>query len=138
MNQLISILLIIVLIQFHNSKEMIHHHVGYLRSGFEYFLKGFAPTHFPDEITTFQVELEELYRFHYCASTPIIPKPQKSTKILKKRLKNTSNFVKTVAIRLEILSNSLIHFQNRTRRALSNGHLYSSISCFWWLEIAKS
>ena len=36
-------------------------YVGYLRSGFESFLEGFAPPHFPAEITTFQVELDELY-----------------------------------------------------------------------------
>ena len=43
-------------------KKWTSDNVGYLRSGFEYFLKGFAPFHFPAETTTFQVELEEIYR----------------------------------------------------------------------------
>ena len=113
-------------------------HVGYLRSGFEYFLEGFAPPHFPAEITTFQVELDELYRFHYSVFRPNIPNSQKSAKTVKKHFKNTSNFVKPIAIRLEILSNSLIHFSSRTRRVLSNGHLLSLTSCSWWLQNAKS
>ena len=109
-------------------------YVGYLRSGFEYFLEGFAPPHFPAEITTFQVELNKLYRFHYSVFRPNIPNSQKSAKTVKKAaktvkkpFKNTSNFVKPVAIRLEMLSNSLIHFPSRTRRALSNGHIFNSI-----------
>ena len=104
----------------------MHLYVGYLRSGYEYFLEGFAPPHFPAEITTFQVELE-LYRFHYSVFRPNIPNSQKSAKTVKKPFKNTSNFVKHVAIRLEMLSNSLIHSPIRTRRALSNGHIFSSI-----------
>ena len=102
-------------------------HVGYLRSGFEYFLERFAPPHFPAEITTFQVELDELYRFNYSVFRPNIPNTQKSAKTVKKPFKNTSNFVKPVAILPEMLSNSLIHSPSRTRRALSNGHIFSSI-----------
>ena len=71
------------------------HHVGYLRSGFEYFLEGFAPPHFPAEITTFQVELNELYRFHYSVFRPNIPKSQKSAKTVKKTLQKYIKFCKT-------------------------------------------
>ena len=101
-------------------------HKGYLRWGFEYFLEGFAPPHFLAEITTFQVELDEHSRFHYSIFRPNIPNSQKSAKAVKKPLKNTSNFVKPVAIRLEMLSNFLIDLPSRTRRALSNGHIFSS------------
>ena len=109
----------------------------YLRSGFEYSLEEFAPFHFPAEITTFQVELDELYQFNYSVSTSHTPKPQQSTKIVRKTLKNTSNFVKPVAIRPEIPSNFLIHFPSRTRSVLSNGHYFNPIPSSWWLEIAK-
>ena len=114
----------------HNSRcksKMTTVYVGYPRSGFEYFLEGFAPPHFPVEITTFEVELDELYRLHYSVFRPSIPISQKSATTVNKPFKNTSNFVKPVAIRLEMLSDFLIHLPSRTRRALSNRHLLSSI-----------
>ena len=86
-------------------------------------MEGFAPPHFPAEITTFQVELDELYRFNYFVFRPNISNSQKSATTVKKNVKNTSNFVKPVAIRLEMLSNFLIHLLSRTRRALSNRHI---------------
>ena len=111
---------------FQSSMECFYD-VGYLSSGFEYFLEAFAPPHFSAEITTFQVELDELYRFHYSVFRPNIPNSKISAKTVKKPFKNTSNFVKLVAIRPEMLSNFLIHLPSRTRRALSNGHIFSSI-----------
>ena len=107
--------------------EVIFFYVGYLRSGFEYFLERFVPPHFPVEITTFQVELDELYRFHYSVFRPNIPNSQKSAKTVNKPFKNTSNFVKPCAIRPEMFSNFLIHLPSRTRRALSNRHIFSPI-----------
>ena len=98
--------------------KLAKHHVGYLRPGFEYFLEGFAPPHFPAEITTFQVELDELYRFHHSVFTPNISNSQKSAKTVKKPFKNTSKFVKPVAIRSQMLSSFLIHSATRTRRLL--------------------
>ena len=106
-----------------SARKLSMEHVGCLRSGFEYFVEGFAPPHFPPEITTFQVELDKLYRFHYSVFRPKILNSQKPTKTVKKPFENTSNFVKPVAIRLEMLSNFLIHRPSRIRRALSNGHI---------------
>ena len=56
----------------------------------------------------FQVELDEPYRFHYFLFTPNI--------LL---VLNIRFSIKPVAILPEMLSNSLIHFPSRTRRALS-------------------
>ena len=91
-------------------------------------MERFAPFHFPAEMTTFQVELDERYRFHYSFPTPNTLQSQKSAKTVQKTFKNTSNFVKLVGIRTEMLSNFLIHLPNRTRRALSNGHLHTEIA----------
>ena len=101
-------------------------HVGYLRSGFDYFLEGFSPFHFPNR-TRRALSIPLL--FFYTKHSPTA----KIYKNCQKTLKNTSNFVKPVAIRPEILSNALIHFPNRTRRALSNRHHYSPIQCSYWL-----
>ena len=90
-------------------------------------MEGFAPPPFPTEITTFQVELDELYRFHYSAFRPSILDSQKSAKPVKKSFKNTSNSVNPVAIRLEMLSNFVIDLPSKTRRALSNGYIFGSI-----------
>ena len=101
------------------SKTLNVEHVGYPRSGFEYFLEGFAPFHFPVEITTSQIELEELYRLHYFFFYTKHLQTPKICKNSKERFKSRSNFVKTVVILPETLSYSFIHFPNRTRRALS-------------------
>ena len=65
---------------------------------------------------TFQAELNEFSRLHYSVSTATIHKAPKCAKTLK----NTSNSVKPVAIRREMLSNCLsFTFENGTQRALS-------------------
>ena len=70
------------------------HNVGYLRSGFEYLLAGFALFHFLAEITTFQVEFDELYRLYYFISTPNISKSQKQAKTVKSNLQKYIKFCK--------------------------------------------
>ena len=55
-------------------------YVGYLRSGFEFFLAGFAAFSTPIQIISIQVELDKLYPMHYLLIIHVIPEVPKMLK----------------------------------------------------------
>ena len=80
--------------------------VGYLRSEFEYFLKGFGPVHSPTQInfSPSRSRCALSNQHHFNIKVHFHP-PKKSPKNLKKMRKIKINFVKRERIRLDALSN---------------------------------
>ena len=80
-----------------------------------------SPIHFPSRTRrALSISLLCFYTKH-----PHLPKFSKNC--TKRPSKSTSNFLKLVAIRREMLSNFLNDLPSRTRRALSNRQIFSSI-----------
>ena len=75
-------------------RNSVHYNAGYLRSGFEYFLKGFGPVHSPTQINFSPSRSQRALSNQHPFNIQVHFHPRKNPKKSQKKRKIKINFVK--------------------------------------------